>query len=186
MRTVKYFGIIQGAKRGLSLGGVLLLVSALLSPAQNLGLGTGSRSPSPSDSSDQYPAVQSQGRNSGTERPVDAPPPRKTQINRRLGLLGRKGGGFDPKAFEMRGRELQGQFYEIGGNPSNPSSSPAATPVGSTLEKQKDESRQWLFWVGAAGVAGVSAGVAGFILMGNAHPTAPPPKYLYLNDKPSP
>jgi hypothetical protein len=113
----------------------------------------------------------------------EAPAARKTQLNRRLGLSARKGQGFDPKVFEARGRELQGQFYEIG-TPANPTQH-TGMPVnsGSEVLIQRKSQRQWLFWVGMAGVAGASAGAVGFVLMSKAHPAgAPPPKDLVLTD----
>ncbi len=166
---------------GLSLGCFLLLLSALLSSAQNLGLGTGSRNSSEPDSTSQVPTQPVQ-KNASTSMRHDDTSPRKSQLNRRLGLLGRKGGRLDPKMFEARGRELQGQYYEIEESVKNPAQW-STTPIEFAAEKQKIHSRQWLYWVGAAGVVGVSAGTAGFILMGQAHPSASPPKIITLDDK---
>lgn len=155
----------------------MLMVSGIisLSPAQNLGLGTGSR-PTPEDSTE-----SGEYRGDRTE----SAPPRKSQINRRLGLAARKSQAFDPKLFEARGKDLQNQFYEIG-TPSNPkthSSEPATS--GATVSLHKRGSRQWLFWVGVAGIAGASAGTVGFLMMQNAHPASAPPDIpLDLNDVP--
>lgn len=165
---------------GFSLGCFFLLLSALLSTAQNLGLGTGSHSNPEPDSSAQNPAAQTLKSSPGPSR-HDDPSPRKSQLNRRLGLLGRKGAKLDPKIFEARGRELQGQFYEIEESVKHPAQW-SAKPITLSAEKQKSHSRQWLYWVGAAGVVGVAAGTAGFILMDQAHSTAPP-KILSLDDK---
>jgi hypothetical protein len=165
-------------KPGLALGVLVAMTAIGLAPAQNLGLGAGSRSGSGEDST----AVQ-EGRQ---DREGETPAPRKSQINRRLGLSARRGKDFDPKVFEARGRELQGQFYEIG-TPTNPArtfdGSPA--PAGSTSIQRKDGSKQWLLWVGIAGVTGISAGTVGYLLMNKAHPTsAPPAKPLVLTDEP--
>jgi hypothetical protein len=164
-------------KPGLVLGAMVAVTVIGLSQAQNLGLGTGSH---PTASEDSAAALE--GR---TDRPDESVAPRKTQINRRLGLTARRPKEFDPKLFEARGRELQGQFYEIG-TPANPKpfGSTPASP-GGTVSAQKGSSRQWLFWVGVAGVTGVSAGTVGFLLMNKAHPaSAPPDKPLVLTDEP--
>lgn len=161
-------------KPGLVLGVVVAVWAATgLAPAQNLGLGTGSRA---------YPSEDSTNLESRTEESVA---PRKTQINRRLGLTARKSREFDPRVFEARGRELQNQFYEIG-TPANPKQFGASQPVsGATVGDRKDGSRQWLLWVGVAGVTGTSAGVLGYLLMNKAHPaSAPPAKNLILTDEP--
>ncbi|MEO7957953.1 MAG: hypothetical protein ABIW76_14800 [Fibrobacteria bacterium] len=158
--------------------GVLVVLSAIeLSPAQNLGLGAGSR-PVPSNDS----AALLEGRQN---REDEAPAPRKNQINRRLGLSARRGKDFDPSVFEIRGRELQGQFYEIGTPANLKAFNASPTPAKSTAGKRKDGSKQWLLWVGIAGVTGVSAGSIGYLLMNKAHPTsAPPDKSLVLTDEP--
>ncbi|MDB5105472.1 MAG: hypothetical protein JWP91_3161 [Fibrobacteres bacterium] len=161
----------------LVLGMVMVATTVGLAPAQNLGLGTGSRSNPAEDSS-----AAIEGRQ---ERQDEAPNPRKTQFNRRLGLAARKARVFDPKEFEARGRELQGQYYEIG-TPANPKqqTGPNAT-VGTMALNPKSGSKQWVFWVGVAGAAGVSAGTVGYLLMNKAHPaSAPPPKHLVLTDEP--
>ena len=162
-------------KPGIVLG-MVVTVSAVIGviPAQNLGLGTGSRS---------YPNDDSA---SVEDRSEETASPRKNQINRRLGLTARKGKDFDPKVFEARGRELQGQFYEIGtaANPK-PFGSTKSSPDGVSIGDRKDGSRQWLFWVGVAGATGTSAGVLGYFLMNKAHPSsAPPEKPLVLTDEP--
>jgi hypothetical protein len=184
LRTGNFKKTTIRERPGTTLVGLILLGSAILSPAQNLGLGTGSRSSSTSDSTTQSQAVQGQGRGSAYDHQEEAPP-RKSQLNKRLGLTGRKGGQFDPKQFEARGRELQGQFYEIGGSANNPTKWPTSSSSSSdiTLAKQNNGSRQWLFWVGIAGVAGASAGTVGYIMMGKAHPSPPPAKELVLSDE---
>jgi hypothetical protein len=164
-------------KPGIVLG-VVVSVSAVIGPAwaQNLGLGTGSRS---------YPSEDSTLVEDRTEEPAT---PRKTQINRRLGLTARKGKEFDPKVFEARGRELQGLFYEIGTAANANANKFGSMPPpdnGATLGDGKNRSRQWLFWVGVAGATGTSAGVLGYFLMNKAHPaSAPPEKPLILTDEP--
>ncbi len=149
----------------------------VLTPAQNLGLGTGSRASATEDSTAAVDGRQ--------ERGEDAAGPRKSQLNRRLGLSARKGKEFDPKVFEARGRELVGQFYEIG-TPANPKPFSGSPTSASNAEvTRKDGSRQWLFWVGVAGGTGGSAGRVGYLLMNKAHPaSAPPDKPLVLTDDP--
>jgi hypothetical protein len=158
--------------------GTLMVLAAIVSaPAQNLGLGAGSRQPAPDDSA--ATAMERFDRQ-------DPPAPRKNQINKRLGLSARKNGPFDPKVFEARGRELQGQFYEIG-SPANPKQYDGQAPVSGTtaLVKQGNGSKQWLVWVGVAGAAGAAAGAVGFLLMTNAHPASAPPDIpLNLDDGP--
>ena len=155
---------------------MMVSVAIALAPAQNLGLGTGSRAPAADDST----AVNE-------TRPDDsqAPAPRKNQINRRLGLTARRGKDFDPKQFEARGRELQGQFYEIGTPANNGKESGSAPMPGSTdAMVRKEGSKQWLIWVGVAGVAGASAGVVGYLMMNKSHPSPPADIPLVLTDEP--
>jgi hypothetical protein len=163
-------------KSGSILGAILVLAALASAPlcAQNLGLGTGSRAVSPGDSLDSRSDPRDQ-----------APPPRKNQINKRLGLSARRTGPFDPKVFEARGRELQGQFYEIGA-PAHPvMMTGEQRKTGASLSPARNGSRQWLLWVGVAGAAGASAGVIGYFLMNNAHPASAPPDIpLVLDDKP--
>ena len=53
------------------------------------------------------------------------------------------------------------------------------------IAEQKSGSKQWLIWVGVAGVAGASAGAIGYFLMTSSHPaTAPPDIPLNLDDGP--
>jgi hypothetical protein len=163
-------------KPGLVLGVVVAVSAAIgLAPAQNLGLGTGSRG---------YPAEDSTALD---DRSDDSEAPRRTQINRRLGLTARRGKDFDPREFEARGRELQNQFYEIG-TATDPKQigSTQPSPGGLSLGGRKDGSRQWLFWVGLAGATGASAGVLGYFLMNKAHPPTSPEKKLILTDDPKP
>jgi hypothetical protein len=162
-------------KPGLVLGVAMVSGIISLSPAQNLGLGTGSRA----TTEDSTESGEYRGDRSETA------PPRKSQINRRLGLTARKTQAFDPKMFEARGRDLQNQFYEIGtpASPKTHNSQPATS--GGTVSLQKGGSRQWLFWVGVAGIAGASAGAVGFLMMQSAHPASAPPDIpLDLDDVP--
>jgi hypothetical protein len=158
--------------------GTLTVLAAIVSaPAQNLGLGAGSRQPAPADSA----AVAAEPRPDRQDAS-----PRKNQFTKRLGLSARKNPPFDPKVFEARGRELQGQFYEIG-TPANPKQfdgQPVASGTAS-MAKQSNGSRQWLVWVGVAGAAGAAAGAVGYLLMSNAHPASAPPDIpLNLDDGP--
>jgi hypothetical protein len=162
-------------KPGLALGTVMAFLAVAFAPAQNLGLGTGSRAP------DDSAAVDSR------DRGEEAPAPRKSQLNRRLGLTARRGKDFDPKVFEARGRELTGQFYEIGSPAPKQKNSPvsAGNPSDPMASQPKNGGRQWLFWVGVAGVAGASAGAVGYLLMDQAHPaSAPPAQDLIITDDP--
>lgn len=163
-------------KPGSALGVLVALTAIALAPAQNLGLGAGSSRSGPSEDST---AVLD-----GQDREGETPAPRKNQMNRRLGLSARRGKDFDPKVFEARGRELQGQFYEIGTPVNSKASERPQSPTASNLIR-KDGSRQWLLWVGIAGVTGISAGTVGYLLMNKSHPTsAPPAKSLVLTDEP--
>jgi hypothetical protein len=159
-------------KPGLALGAMMVAATVGLAPAQNLGLGTGSRA---STSEDSTAAMDGRGEDA----------PRKSQLNRRLGLGARRK-DFDPKVFEARGRELQGQFYEIGtpAGPKEYGSSPMPGGGSASTAIRKDGSKQWLFWVGVAGVAGTSAGVVGYLMMNKAHPSPPAAKPLVLTDEP--
>ena len=75
---------------------------------------------------------------------------------------------FDPKVFEARGRELHGQYYEISGTvnhtPWNAAGSGPA-PAGSTAAIRKDDSRNWMIWTGAAGLAAIVGGSVGYLML---------------------
>ncbi len=144
---------------------------------QNLGLGTGSRTQAPGDSA----AIESRN-----ERGEESSPARKNQLNRRLGLTARRNQVFDPRVFEARGRELQGQFYEIGTPADAKQHGSMPMPSGTEIAVQNSGRKQWMIWVGVAGLAGASAGAVGYVLMSNAHPVgAPPPREILLTDAPT-
>lgn len=88
---------------------------------------------------------------------------------------------FDPKVYEARGRELQGEYYEIANfaNSADWSASPAevATSAPST-----SSSKHWIIWTGAAGLAALVGGAAGYLML-DKH-TAPEPITVNLDDKP--
>lgn len=163
-------------KQGRCLGMLALLAAALwASPearAQNLGLGTGSRSAGDSAAADRG------------DRGEDNP--RRTQMNKRLGLTARRPQAFDPKIYEARGRDLQNQFYVIGtpADPKRGELEPVPGGMASDVALQRQGRKQWMIWVGVAGFAGASAGAVGYLLMSKAHPNAPPPKDLVLTDEP--
>lgn len=141
--------------------------------AQNLGLGTGSR-----------PAAGDSAQDNRGDRGDDNP--RRSQMNKRLGLSARKPQAFDPKIYEARGRELQNQFYEIGTpvDPKRGELEPIPGGMAGEAALQRKGRNQWMLWVGVAGFAGASAGAVGYLLMSKAHPNAPPPKDLVLTDEP--
>lgn len=163
-------------KQGSSLGWLAVLAVAFCGPlpakAQSLGLGTGSRP--------QADSLQEYRNGSGEE----SAQPRRSQMNKRLGLTARRGGAFDPKVFEARGRELQNQFYEIGGPVEGGRESIGPGPAGQAGDASagRKARRQWMLWVGVAGVAGASAGAVGYLLMSNSHPAAPPPNIITVKD----
>lgn len=109
-------------------------------------------------------------------------PSRKSQFNRRLGLSAHTDGQLSPRDFEERGKELQGQFYEIGGVGKIGEDLPVQTSAAKLIQTHA-RLHPWVLWVGAAGLAGASAGVVGYMLMGNAHPSSPEPKELVLTDQ---
>jgi hypothetical protein len=168
-------------KQGSSLGWSATLAAALcaapLAGAQNLGLGTGSRYSGGDSAQD--------SRSSGGHDEGSAP--RKTQLNKRLGLTARRGQAFDPKFYEARGRELQGQFYEIGGFVDSRRDAPyRSSGNAEDVAYQHKSGNQWLVWVGVAGLAGASAGAVGWLYLQKAHPTATAPKYIDVSDEPPP
>jgi hypothetical protein len=117
----------------------------------------------------------------------DGAAPRRNQLNKRLGLTARRGQAIDPKFYEARGRELQGQFYEIGGPVDTRKDAPFRSSGNpEDLAYQQKGRRQWMFWAGVAGLAGASAGAAGWLYLQKAHPTAPPPKIIDISDEPQP
>jgi hypothetical protein len=107
-------------------------------------------------------------------------------MNKRLGLAARRAQAFDPKVFEARGRELQGQFYEIGGLVDSRKDTPFRGPESTEdMAYQRKGRTQWLVWAGVAGLAGASAGAVGWLYLQKAHPTAPPPKFIDISDEPT-
>lgn len=165
-------GACLGAPLALLAVGALVLLPTKPIYGQNLGLGTGSRSQSQVEDS----TLRERG-------DLEDAPAAARKMHKRLGLSARRNSAFDPKLFEARGRELQGQFYEIGtsANPRHASSSPM--DAGSEAVLQRKGRNQWMLWVGVAGLAGASAGVVGFVLMSKAHPAAPPPEDLVITDE---
>jgi hypothetical protein len=164
-------------KQGSSLGWLAVWAAALCASsgvnAQNLGLGAGSR-PAQSDTSQ---TDRSGWKDEGSS-------PRSTQMSKRLGLTARRG-AFDPKYFEARGRELQGQFYEIGGPIDTKRGNGANARSGTEIPAiQRKGGMQWIIWAGLAGVAGASAGAVGYLYMTKAHPSAPPPNHIVVTDRP--
>lgn len=94
---------------------------------------------------------------------------------------------FDPKVFEARGRELQGEYYEIDGmakasswNASGARSDAASATAG---ERKNSSSNHWMIWTGAAGLAAVVGGAVGYLML-DQH-TAPEPLPVHLTDKPN-
>jgi hypothetical protein len=166
---------------GFALGGIVLTVTLIVNtPAQNLGLGTGARSSVPIDST-----MESAPGTHGGDRNETGAPPRKSQINRRLGLSARNYVRFNPRDFEARGRELQGRFYEIREPPAPGLKNDQGSPRGGIAQSRTGPSRQWMLWVGIAGAAGVSAGALGYYMMIQSHPpSAPEPIILNLSDDP--
>ena len=169
--------------KGSSRGWLAVLAAALcVSPkaqAQNLGLGTGSRGSAADSAQDARP---------GWNEEESAP--RRSQMNKRLGLTARHGLPFDPKIYEARGRELQGQFYEIGDPADSRRKGQSADPFGNGKSSGSAEpafrsraTAQWFVWAGVAGLAGASATAVGYLLMQKSHPTAPPPKDLVITDE---
>jgi hypothetical protein len=153
------------------------LCAVPIAGAQNLGLGTGSRSSGGDSAQD--------SRTSGGYD--DSSAPRKNQLSKRLGLTARRGQAFDPKVYEARGRELQGQFYVIGGMADTRKDTPhRSTGKPEAAGHQRQGRKQWIFWAGAAGLVGASAGAAGWLYLHKAHPTAAPPRYIDISDEPRP
>lgn len=102
-----------------------------------------------------------------------------------LGQFEGKATPFDPKVFEARGRELHGQYYEISGavhpTPWNAAGS-GQVSAGTAPAIRKDESRHWMIWTGAAGLAALVGGSVGYLML-SKH-TAPEPVSVHLDDKP--
>lgn len=97
---------------------------------------------------------------------------------------------FDPKVFEARGRELQGEYYEITSlakaNPTwskTPAKAEASNAGEAASSPPKDAgSKHWMIWSGAAGLAALVGGTAGYLLL-EKH-TAPAPVSVHLDDNP--
>lgn len=97
---------------------------------------------------------------------------------------------FDPKVFEARGRALQGEYYEItsvakGGAKWSGAPDPAEAPgaAGQAASPAKAAaSKHWMIWSGAAGLAALVGGTAGYLLL-EKH-AAPEPVSVHLDDNP--
>jgi hypothetical protein len=165
-------------KQGSCLGWVAALAVALggvpAAKAQSLGLGAGS-----------HATLEDSAQESRSGWNDEGSAPRRSQMAKRLGLSARRNGGFDPKIYEARGRELQGQFYEIGGPIDGKGKPSAKGQAGSdNIILERKGGTQWMIWAGVAGLAGASAATAGYLYMNKAHPSAPPPKKIVVTDVP--
>ena len=107
---------------------------------------------------------------------AEEPPVRKALARRKKAALSQ----FDPKVFEARGRELQGEYYEITSIAKAPDWSSAPANVGTTAPETS--SRNWMVWSGVAGAAALVAGATGYLLL-DQH-TSIQPISVNLDDKP--
>lgn len=88
---------------------------------------------------------------------------------------------FDPKVFEARGRELQGEYYEIASFAKAPAWSSAPEEAAAMAPEASPRGR-WLLWTGAAGLTAIVAGAAGYLYLESADPEEP--ETVLLDDKP--
>lgn len=107
---------------------------------------------------------------------AEEPQVRKALARRKRAALNQ----FDPKVFEARGRELQGEYYEITSIAKVPDWSSAPAEMGTT--SPETSSRNWMVWSGVAGLAAVVAGATGYLLMDQHGSTQP--ISVQLDDKP--
>lgn len=116
------------------------------------------------------------GRATGENSRAEEPQVRKALARRKRAALSQ----FDPKVFEARGRELQGEYYEITSIAQVPDWSSAPADVGTTAPETS--SRNWMVWSGVAGLAAVVAGTTGYLLLDQHGATQP--ISVQLDDKP--
>jgi hypothetical protein len=90
-------------------------------------------------------------------------------------------GGFDPKVFEARGRELKGELYVVSSITSAPTWSIEGIDMESTVAEPVSE-RNWLLWGGAAGLTVLVAGAAGWLLLDDPGQAAP--VSVHVSDQP--
>lgn len=88
---------------------------------------------------------------------------------------------FDPKVFEARGRELQGEYYEIASFAKAPAWSTTPAEMATTAP-ETSSSKNWIIWSGAAGIAVIVGGATGWLML-DKH-TESPPNPVFLDDKP--
>lgn len=89
---------------------------------------------------------------------------------------------FDPKVYEARGRELQGEYYEIASFAKAPTWSSAPAAEVATSAPATSSSKNWIIWSGAASLAVLVGGAAGYLML-DQH-TEPQPVSVHLDDKP--
>lgn len=110
---------------------------------------------------------------------------RKAQRRRGLSARGRD---FDPRVYEARGRELQGEYYEI------TSMAPSWSPAGASAVANENEAageaiepeKKSHFWAWASGLAlAGAAGAVGYYFLGQDQGgQAPHEVSIPLDDKP--
>jgi hypothetical protein len=117
----------------------------------------------------------------------------RRQALRRRSLNSR--GAFDPRVYEARGRELQGEVYEINAMANPPSWSPSPRNIevadredgregASEAIEAKESSHGFWLWASALAAAG-AAGAVGYYFLGQDQGTpAPRDVNVTLNDKP--
>lgn len=89
---------------------------------------------------------------------------------------------FDPKVYEARGRELQGEYYEISNFAKSADWSASPAEMATSSPSTSSSSKNWIIWTGAAGLAALVGGAAGYLIL-DKH-TAPEPTTVHLDDRP--
>jgi hypothetical protein len=108
---------------------------------------------------------------------------RKSSVHRRAPAA-RGARDFDPRVYEARGRELQGEYYEIttmANAPSWSSRNSDATSSGK-IEAESNSHSAWL-WAGA-GLAGIAGAALGYFLLEKPDASQPQNVEIALTDKP--
>lgn len=109
---------------------------------------------------------------------------RKAAQHRRAAVSTRGGREFDPRVYEARGRELQGEYYEITTMANPPAWASRNSESGESSEKIAPQGKHgfWV-WAAAIGAAG-AAGAVGFYLLDHKAASQPRDVEIALTDKP--